>query len=216
MRLPCVVVGDVVEEPFALVVDQAVPPPASMPGWERELAAGMWRQFAEECGARAVIVSPDRVEVIEACYLDASADEGGNAADQVDRLASFLLDRFPREPIGPDESPADVAMRLLDESRVTVRTAETAAPITVNFAGPGLDTDPAAEEETPPFLRDQAVLVARAFHETYEELAPSYGYVTRRETAVPWDQVPAKNAELMVSVAATLIERGVIRVSRSC
>lgn len=43
--------------------------------------------------------------------------------------------------------------------------------------------------------------VARAFHETYERLAPSHGYETRKASAVPWEQVPANNRALMTAVA---------------
>lgn len=52
--------------------------------------------------------------------------------------------------------------------------------------------------------------VARAFHESYERLAPEHGYETREESAVPWDEVPESNRSLMVAVAADLLERGVI------
>lgn len=39
--------------------------------------------------------------------------------------------------------------------------------------------------------------IARRFHATYERLAPSYGYETRRESAVPWESVPERNRRLM-------------------
>ncbi|WP_424533654.1 hypothetical protein ACOZ38_25295 [Sphaerisporangium viridialbum] len=58
----------------------------------------------------------------------------------------------------------------------------------------------------------EAEQVARAFHEAYEELALDFGYETRRDSAVPWDQVPDRNKRLMVAVAGSLIERGVILV----
>jgi hypothetical protein len=45
------------------------------------------------------------------------------------------------------------------------------------------------------------------FHETYERLAPAYGYRTRPESAVPWDQVPETNRRLMVAVAAEILNR---------
>jgi len=51
------------------------------------------------------------------------------------------------------------------------------------------------------------VAVARAFHETYERLAPKHGYETRPESAVPWEQVPANNRRLMVDVADTVLAR---------
>lgn len=56
----------------------------------------------------------------------------------------------------------------------------------------------------PPELVDR---LARMFHENYERLAPSFGYETRRESAVPWDEVPEQNRSLMrATVAATLAE----------
>lgn len=53
--------------------------------------------------------------------------------------------------------------------------------------------------------------IAAAFHESYERLAPSKGYETRKESAVPWEQVPEANRTLMVAVAQDLLDRGVIR-----
>lgn len=47
-----------------------------------------------------------------------------------------------------------------------------------------------------------AAAIARMFHETYERLAPSFGYETRRQSAVPWEQVPEQNKALMIAVAA--------------
>jgi len=43
---------------------------------------------------------------------------------------------------------------------------------------------------------------ARMFHEAYERMAPQYGYITRRASAVPWDEVPEPNRRLMEAVAA--------------
>lgn len=42
--------------------------------------------------------------------------------------------------------------------------------------------------------------LARAFHEAYERLAPSFGYETRKESSVPWEQVPEQNRKLMMAV----------------
>lgn len=47
--------------------------------------------------------------------------------------------------------------------------------------------------------------LARRFHETYERLAPSFGYETRRASAVPWEEVPEQNRALMTAVAAELL-----------
>lgn len=48
---------------------------------------------------------------------------------------------------------------------------------------------------------NDAEAVARAFHEAYERLAPSFGYETRKESAKPWADVPDKNKRLMIAVA---------------
>lgn len=55
------------------------------------------------------------------------------------------------------------------------------------------------------------VNIAKAFHETYENLAPNFGYETRKESAVPWDKVPTANRDLMVAVIDTLLRRDIIR-----
>jgi hypothetical protein len=52
-----------------------------------------------------------------------------------------------------------------------------------------------------------AEALARFFHETYERLAPSFDYVTRPETAVPWEQVPGPNKRLMIAVCAEILAR---------
>ena len=43
--------------------------------------------------------------------------------------------------------------------------------------------------------------LAKLFHETYEQLAPKYDYKTREASAVPWEDVPLKNRQLMEAVA---------------
>jgi len=44
--------------------------------------------------------------------------------------------------------------------------------------------------------------LAREFHEAYERLAPEFGYETRRESAVPWEDVPEANRRLMEATVA--------------
>lgn len=55
-----------------------------------------------------------------------------------------------------------------------------------------------------------AAKVAEKFHETYERLAPAFGYETREASAKPWADVPAQNRDLMTAVVAHLIGTGVI------
>lgn len=45
---------------------------------------------------------------------------------------------------------------------------------------------------------------AKKFHETYERLAPGFGYETREASRVPWEQVPENNKRLMIAVCAEM------------
>lgn len=51
----------------------------------------------------------------------------------------------------------------------------------------------------------EARLLAQEFHEAYERLAPEYGYKTRPETAVPWEDVPEDNKALMTAVVDEVV-----------
>lgn len=53
---------------------------------------------------------------------------------------------------------------------------------------------------------ERAEALARRFHETYERLAPDYGYKTREASAKPWAEVPEQNKSLMIAVCAELLE----------
>lgn len=55
--------------------------------------------------------------------------------------------------------------------------------------------------------------LARQFHETYERLAPQYGYKTRAASAVPWDDVPEENKAVMCATARELVTRGAIEAA---
>lgn len=48
--------------------------------------------------------------------------------------------------------------------------------------------------------------IAQRFHEAYERLAPEFGYETRAESAVPWEDVPEANRLLMRAVVADVFE----------
>lgn len=49
--------------------------------------------------------------------------------------------------------------------------------------------------------------LARLFHETYEGLAPQFGYKTRKRSRVSWEEVPDDNKALMVATAAVVLDR---------
>ena len=50
--------------------------------------------------------------------------------------------------------------------------------------------------------------LAELFHTTYGRLAPQFGYTTRPETAIPWQEIPAdnRNKRLMVAVAGEVLK----------
>lgn len=52
---------------------------------------------------------------------------------------------------------------------------------------------------------ENADSLAKFFHDTYEGIAPDYGYKTREESAVPWSDVPDKNKALMIDVADRIL-----------
>ncbi len=53
--------------------------------------------------------------------------------------------------------------------------------------------------------------LARNMHATYEKLAPEFGYETRSDSAVPWEDVPDANRKLMIAVAGTMLRNGYTR-----
>lgn len=59
--------------------------------------------------------------------------------------------------------------------------------------------------------RSDSERIARRFHETYEMLAPEHGYKTRDESAVPWEDIPKPNKELMIHVVKSLLTEGTIK-----
>lgn len=65
---------------------------------------------------------------------------------------------------------------------------------------------------TPLTFDQQIERVAKAFHEAYEGLAPSFNYATRPESAVPWDDVPRANRDLMIYVVHSLVLEGKVRL----
>jgi hypothetical protein len=62
-----------------------------------------------------------------------------------------------------------------------------------------------------PAHHPRAEQIAREFHEAYEDLAPEFGYRTRKASSVPWDEVPSSNKELMKATVTRLLNRGCIR-----
>lgn len=63
------------------------------------------------------------------------------------------------------------------------------------------------EEDSEDRQKLEAEELARFFHETYERLAPEFGYKTRKATSVPWADVPANNKRLMVAVCERILAK---------
>ena len=64
-------------------------------------------------------------------------------------------------------------------------------------------SDTAGEGWLPPVQPEQ---LAQIFHETYERLAPEFGYKTRDASAVPWEQVRGSNRRLMIATARATLD----------
>lgn len=65
-----------------------------------------------------------------------------------------------------------------------------------------------AESVSPPAqdsITDESWELAKTFHETYERLAPSFGYKTRPESAKQWGEVPHTNKQLMAATCAAVL-----------
>jgi hypothetical protein len=62
------------------------------------------------------------------------------------------------------------------------------------------------------WMNDPVCLTQR-FHETYERLAPAFGYRTREASAKPWSEVPAQNKQLMIAVCAELLSTASTRTT---
>jgi len=62
----------------------------------------------------------------------------------------------------------------------------------------------------------KAEQLAKLFHEIYEELAPNFGYETRKASAKPWCDVPENNRHLMIAVAERIISEQKKMVAEDC
>ena len=56
-------------------------------------------------------------------------------------------------------------------------------------------------------------MVAREFHKAYEDLAPHFGYKTRKDSAVPWEKCQKKNRNLMMAVITELLTKEVMTIN---
>jgi hypothetical protein len=88
MPLPAELVDDRLQEPFAIVVDQFEYPIDGS-------VTARWQQFKEQCGARAVLIDPGTVEVV-----DQYADDDPVTDQHIDRFADEVARRLARQARG--------------------------------------------------------------------------------------------------------------------
>ncbi len=55
-------------------------------------------------------------------------------------------------------------------------------------------------------IKAEAKRLAQLFHETYERLAPDYGYETKEDSRTDWDSVPEKNKALMIATCEEVMK----------
>ena len=60
-------------------------------------------------------------------------------------------------------------------------------------------------ENEPNAPESKAEIFAIRFHNTYERLAPAFGYKTKKEAGVHWSEVPTSHKQLMIAVCATVL-----------
>lgn len=96
---------------------------------------------------------------------------------------------IPAEDVAPPSPPDPLAaLRDPDEDQ----------------RGAGLpDLNGSPEQAPEPDAAAEAL--ARKFHDNYESFAYEFGYETRAESAVPWDDVPEANRRLMIATAGAVL-----------
>lgn len=114
---------------------------------------------------------------------------GKGASGLCDRGCRLLCSRCEAQIEKLTDGAGKKAMKTLKPKKSPKAQAERAKPCSVQR----LD------------MRHKAEALACRFHETYERLAPSHGYETRKASAVPWADVPEKNKSLMIAVCAEFL-----------
>lgn len=140
------------------------------------------------------------VETCECGYgtIDAAGFNAFHALDCPNSPTAHLL--LGRQPTLVFESPHRISRTDYDRLRHQVTEA---------FPGTKMMLLESGLKVKQMFSHDPEI-IARAFHEAYEELAPRFNYETREESAVEWDDVPQGNRDLMVATVTKLLEDGVI------
>lgn len=54
-------------------------------------------------------------------------------------------------------------------------------------------------------------VIAKNFHEVYEELAPSFKYKTQKKSQVPWDSLTIDHQDLMIATVRKVLKRFLVK-----
>jgi len=54
-------------------------------------------------------------------------------------------------------------------------------------------------------------IIAKQFHEVYEELAPSFKHKTQKRSQVPWDRLTVDHQDLMIATVRRVLKRFLVK-----
>ena len=54
-------------------------------------------------------------------------------------------------------------------------------------------------------------VIAKSFHEVYEELAPKFHYKTQKKSQVPWDSLTVDHQDLMIATVRKVLQRFLVK-----
>lgn len=103
----------------------------------------------------------------------------------------------------------DIPNQLIcDELNIRRRTPmKRPTPGTEEYETEDLEREWERRKQTKAALSVDPLLLAEMFHEEYERLAPHMSYQTRKDSRVPWDDVPEPNRSLMVATCRSVLLR---------
>jgi hypothetical protein len=127
------------------------------------------------------------------------------AIDLVDSVLRSEAEHLLREQIKVVREVADQTIRAL-EGRVRDKSPKSEYGISICDRCHGFANAP-GDLDCSHHVATAGEALARFFHQTYEELAPSFGYETRKDSAKPWAEVPEKNRRLMIAVCSRVIDK---------
>lgn len=102
----------------------------------------------------------------------------------------------------PPITPAAIQQRAKQPITAPLHEIALAPPAAGRIDGIGIPAPSLPSAQTVLYTPDG---LAAAFHETYERLAPEFGYATRPESRMPWPELPESRKALMRAVCAEIL-----------